>query len=82
MALNDDLSADLDTLQSVVTDVITAYQAVVAANKDLAAQIAAAGANGLTADQLTTVQSRFAAIEQSMKDAITPATGTPPAPTA
>lgn len=78
MALNDDLTTDLDTLTTSVTGIVAAYVANNKVIADLQAQLAA-GPPGLTADQGAAIQARFAAVNKQIADALTPSVTVPPA---
>lgn len=78
MAENDDISADLDTVQAAVTAVVPVLATLKSTIADLEKQIAA-GPPGLTADQASAIHARFQSIAAQLTAAITPAVDVPPA---
>lgn len=80
MAENDDISADLDTVQTAVSAVVPVIATLNQTVADLKKQIAA-GPPGLTAEQASAIHQRFVNIAKSLTDAIAPAAEVPP-PTA
>lgn len=72
MAENDDISADLDIVQTAVANVAPAIVALRATITDLQSQIAA-GPPGLTADQAAAIHARFQKIASDLQAAIAPA---------